>query len=529
MSVVKMRRSWLVVVLVFNVVSVRCVLRKDSNYWSNLASKELEEALNVKWNEGIAKNIILFIGDGMGPNTVTATRIYKGGESHRLSYEMFPHVGLLKTYSADKMVPDSAATATALLCGEKANQNTVGVSSLVQHRDCAASLKPGAELDSLATLAMKAGKSAGFVTTMRVTHATPGPVYAHSAARQWECDSSMPAGSEQCKDIARQLIEDSPGRDLNVIMGGGRQGLVANVTGSPGDPTSTWGCSRADGRDLIQEYRNNKQSRGLKYSVVSNNRELQNLNVNETDYLLGIFANAHLAYDNERDTGPEGMPSITDMVEAAIKVLKKNPKGFFLMVEGGNIDMAHHRGRAKLAVNEASAMEQAVQAALALTDHHDTLLVVTSDHTHTMTINGYPDRGANIFGVVGPSRFDGLNYTTISYGTGGPGSFKYSIETNETGAAHIVRQNPTAEETDSFKYEQIAAVPLDENIHGGGDVIVYARGPYAHLFHSIHEQHYVFHVLSYAAKIGPYSSGNSVQCSVAILSSGILSLILFRR
>ncbi|CAH2090105.1 unnamed protein product [Euphydryas editha] len=519
-----MRKSCLGVLFVFNFILIRCELRKDPDYWAELASKELEEALNVKWNEGIAKNIILFIGDGMGPNTVTATRIYKGGESHRLSYEMFPHVGLLKTYSADKMVPDSASTATALLCGAKVNHNTMGVNALVQHRDCAASLKPGVNLESLAALALKAGKSAGFVTTMRVTHATPGPLYAHSPARQWECDASVPAGSD-CKDIGRQLFEDFPGRDLHVIMGGGRQSLVPNATSTADDPTSTWACSRADGRDLIQHYRNDKQNRGLKYGVVSNNLELQNLNINETDYLLGIFANSHLQYENERNKGPEGMPSLTEMVEVAIKVLSKNSNGFFLMVEGGNIDMAHHRGRAKLAVNEASTMEQAVQVALKLTDKLDTLLVVTSDHTHTMTINGYPDRGSNIFGVIGPSRADGLNYTTIAYGTGGPGSVQYSVESVENGT-RIVRQNPSNVDTDSFSYEQIAAVPLEENYHGGGDVIVYAQGPYAHLFHNVHEQHYAFHVLSYAAKIGPYSTGNAAQYNVAILLTALLSLVL---
>lgn len=70
-------------------------------------------------------------------------------------------------------------------------------------------------------------------------------------------------------------------------MGGGRQSLVSNVTATPDDPTSAWACSRADGRDLIQHYRNDKQNRNLKYGVVSNNKELQNLNINETDYLLG--------------------------------------------------------------------------------------------------------------------------------------------------------------------------------------------------------------------------------------------------
>ncbi|XP_023949953.2 alkaline phosphatase isoform X2 [Bicyclus anynana] len=509
LSVVKMHRSGVVVLVVLCfIVPMRCSLRKDADYWTKLAVDELEEALNVKWNVGVAKNVILFIGDGMGPNTVTATRIYKGGESHRLAYEMFPHVGLLKTYSADKMVPDSASTATALLCGVKVNQNTVGVDSSAKHKDCKASLNPKAQLDSLAALALRAGKSAGFVTTMRVTHATPGPVYAHSAARTWECDSDMPTGTEKCKDIARQLVEDWPGRDLNVIMGGGRQGLMSNCTGTPSDPISSWACSRSDGRNLIKEYKADKQRRGLKYSIVSNNRELKKFNVNKTDYLLGIFANEHLRYESERDKGPDGMPSISDMVEAAVKVLQRNSKGFFLMVEGGNIDMAHHRGRAKVAINESSAMEEAVKLAVKMTDEKDTLIVVTSDHAHSLQINGYPDRGISIFGTTGPSKYDNLNYTILSYGTGGPGSFQYSIETNATGG-HIVRKDPNKVDTESFKYEQVSAIPLDENIHGGVDVAIYARGPYAHLFHNVHEQNYVFHAICYAANIGSYSIGTT--------------------
>ncbi|XP_045774165.1 alkaline phosphatase [Maniola jurtina] len=504
-----MRKSGVVVLFVFCfIVTVQCSLRKDADYWTKLATKELDEALRVKWNVGRAKNVILFIGDGMGPNTVTATRIYKGGESHKLSYEMFPHVGLLKTYSADKMVPDSSSTATALLCGVKVNQYTVGVDSTVKHKDCDASLNPNAHLDSLAAWALRAGKSTGFVTTMRVTHATPGPMYAHSAARIWECDRDLPTGAERCKDIARQLVEDWPGRDLNVIMGGGRQGLMTNATVTPSDPTSPWSCSRQDGRNLIEEYKKDKKSRRLKYSVVSNNRELREFNVNDTDYLLGIFSNEHLKYESERNKGPDGMPSISDMVEAALHVLKRNSNGFFLMVEGGNIDMAHHRGRAKVAINESSAMDDAVKLALGMTDEEDTLIVVTSDHAHSLQINGYPERGMNIFGTTGPSRADGLNYTILSYGTGGPGSFQYSVETNQNGS-RVVRQDPSTVDTDSFKYEQIAAIPLEENIHGGSDVTVYARGPFAHLFHNVHEQNYVFHVISYAAKMGPYSAGRS--------------------
>ncbi|XP_004928146.3 alkaline phosphatase [Bombyx mori] len=500
----------------FVIYAAKCTLRTDQQFWTELAENELAEALQVKWNLGVAKNVILFVGDGMGPNTVTATRIYKGGESHRLVYEKFPHVGLLKTYSANKMVPDSSCSATALFCGVKANQETIGVDASVKHKDCSASLRPEARLKSLASIALKAGKSAGFVTTMRVTHATPGPIYAHSADRKWECEDKMPASAAACKDIARQLVEDWPGKDLQVILGGGRQVLVSNSTGTKEDPLDTWSCIRKDGKDLIKEYQKDKHDRGLRYSYVSNNKQLKGFDVDQTDYLLGIFANGHLKYEHERNKGPEGMPSISDMVEAAIKVLRKNKNGYFLMVEGGNVDMAHHRGWAKRAIDESAALEGAVRLAAAHTDPRDTLLVVTSDHTHTLSINGYPYRGTDIFDIAQTSKYDNVNYTTLSYGTGGPGSMKYSVKTehNRTVAA---REDPGVN-TDSFDYQQIAAITLDENSHGGGDVVVYARGPHAHLFHNVHEQHYVYHAISYAAKMGAYSGTSAIYTNISLLA-----------
>nr|XP_049700424.1 alkaline phosphatase-like [Helicoverpa armigera] len=492
------------------VAVARSTLRSDQQYWNDLAHNELEEALKMQWNLNPAKNVILFIGDGMGPNTVTSLRIHKGGESHRLVFEKFPHMGLLKTYSANKMVPDSACTATAMFSGVKTNQDTVGVDATVQHQDCMTSLRPHARLESLAALALKAGKSTGFVTTMRVTHATPSPLYAHSASRRWECEALMPAGTS-CKDIARQLIEDWPGRDFQVIMGGGRQQLISNATGTDIDPISTspWTCYRQDGRNLIKTYMIDKKTRNLKHEVVMNNKELNEVDFDETDYLLGIFSNEHLSYEHLRNKSPEGMPSISEMVTAAIKVLQKNKNGYFLMVEGGNIDMAHHRGWAKIAVNEAAAMEEAVKVAADMTDERDTLLIVTSDHTHSLSINGYPDRGSSIFGIAQPSSFDGVNYTTLSYGTGGPGSFQYYVKTEADGTKKVARKDPSEDDTERYNYTQVAGIQLVENYHGGGDVAIYARGPYSHLFHNVHEQHYVFHAISYAAKIGEYSSGTA--------------------
>nr|CAD7580791.1 unnamed protein product [Timema californicum] len=103
-----------------------------------------------------------------------------------------------------------------MFSGVKSNYNTGGVDQTVQLDDCEASLKPEARLKSFVDWAILAGKDTGFVTTTRVTHATPGPLYSHFANRKWECESGMPETAKDCKDIARQLVEDEPGRSIKV-------------------------------------------------------------------------------------------------------------------------------------------------------------------------------------------------------------------------------------------------------------------------------------------------------------------------
>ena len=167
----------------------------DAAYWRSQARKALMDSLGVKHVERRARNVLLFVGDGMGPNTVTAARIYQGGESSRLVFDDFPHVGLLKTYAVDRQVPDSACTATALFSGVKGNYETVGVDANVKFRDCAASLRESYRVSSILAWAQRAGKATGFITTTRVTHATPSALYAHSADRRWECDTALPVNA----------------------------------------------------------------------------------------------------------------------------------------------------------------------------------------------------------------------------------------------------------------------------------------------------------------------------------------------
>lgn len=197
-------------------------------------------------------------------------------------------------------------------------------------------------------------------------HATPAALYAHSPDRRWECEARMPDIAKRlgCKDLARILIEDKPGKDINVIMGGGRQCLVSNITGTVDDPINTWACFSTDGRDLIRDWNSDKSQRGLRHKSISNTQQLRDIPSNDVDYILGVFANGHMPYEHERNTSPTGMPSLAEMTEKAIQILSKNQKGFLLMVESGMIDQAHHRGWAHRALSETVALNDAVEATI---------------------------------------------------------------------------------------------------------------------------------------------------------------------
>lgn len=169
----------------------------------------------------------------------------------------------------------------------KGNYETSGVDSDVPSGQCNESLQKDHQVHSILEWAQNANMGSGFVTTTRVTHATPAALYAHVPSRRWECEKNLNEHDVRrgCKDIARQLVEDKPGRDLNVIMGGGRQCLMSNVTGTPKDPVDTWACYSDDGRDLISEWYRSKSKK--QRAIASNNQQLHSIIPNQTEYLMG--------------------------------------------------------------------------------------------------------------------------------------------------------------------------------------------------------------------------------------------------
>ncbi|XP_030041679.1 alkaline phosphatase, tissue-nonspecific isozyme isoform X2 [Microcaecilia unicolor] len=311
---------------------------KNPKYWRDQAQASLKTALYLQdhLNTNVAKNIILFIGDGMSVATVTAARILKGqlngkpGEETQLEMDKFPYMALSKTYNTDAQVPDSAGTATAYLCGVKANAGTVGVSAAALQGQCYT--MRGNEVDSILNWAKQAGKSAGLVTTTRVTHATPSAAYAHSVDRSWYSDNDMPPEAIQqgCKDIAWQLVKNIP--DIEVILGGGRKYMYPRNTPDVEYPWD-WHANgtRLDGLNLTKIWMENKP-RGQVARYVWNRNQLLALDPRKVDYVLGLFEPADMKFEQERKRSTD--PSLSEMVQVAIQILQKNPKGFFLLVEG---------------------------------------------------------------------------------------------------------------------------------------------------------------------------------------------------
>ncbi|MEQ8515522.1 MAG: alkaline phosphatase, partial [Chromatocurvus sp.] len=162
-----------------------------------------------------ARNVILFVGDGMGISTITAARILDGqrkgmsGEGNSLSFEHFPFAGLVKTYNTDSQTADSAGTMSAMMTGVKTRIGVFGVDETALRGDCAGGRSR--ELVSVLELAELAGKSTGIVSTARITHATPAATYARSAERDWEDDTELSpvARDAGCTDIASQLVNST--------------------------------------------------------------------------------------------------------------------------------------------------------------------------------------------------------------------------------------------------------------------------------------------------------------------------------
>lgn len=337
------------------------------------------------------------------------------------------------------------------------------------------------------------------MTTTRVTHASPTGTHGHTSNRDWEYDTpikEMCGDDTNIPDVAHQLVHGDVGKKFKVILGGGRCNFI---TTNEIDDEGELGL-RTDGRNLIDEWLKERGKEGTaKY--IWHKQQLDEVDVNSTDYLLGLFENSHCMYHldilNNKLVHQE--PSLTEMTATAIKFLQKEENGFFLFVEAGMIDNAHHINLAHKALEDTNELSRAVEVAKTLTNEEDTLIVVTSDHSHVMSYSGNGKRGNDIFGFAEKSDEDEKPFFTLSYANG-PGYY------NTFNKKRSTRLDLTNVDYHDPNFPQSATVPLKKDTHGGEDVGIYASGPWSHLFTGTYEQNNIALLMAYAAQIGPYSN-----------------------
>lgn len=291
-------------------------------------------------NRKPVKNVILFIGDGMGPTHVILSRYYSlfvlGKELNMTRAMNNGSTAYMTTYSLKHLVSDSASAATAMATGYKTSNGMISMTP------------DGVPRITILEKAYELKKSAGLVTVTRITHATPAAFASHIDDRDKEAD------------IAIQMLKTG----VDVMLGGGLQFFI---------PRHEKGSKRSDDQSLLET------AQQIGYTIVKDATDLRTLETSKTKKLLGLFKDGHMSYNIDRDNTKE--PSLVEMTKTAIEILEKNNNGFFLMVEGGLIDQAAHQNDAASTMREVLEFDQAIGVGLEYTKkNQDTLLVVTGDH-----------------------------------------------------------------------------------------------------------------------------------------------------
>jgi alkaline phosphatase len=462
-----------------------------------------------------AKNVIFFVGDGMGVSTVTAARVYSVGVGGQLVIDQFPYTALSKTYSADSITPDSAPTMTAMMSGVNTNQSVIGFGEGTEPNDFNGDGDGQAQW-TLLEMAKARGMRVGVVSTAEITHATPAATYAHINQR-----NNQNAIALQALPTA-ETYNERLGTGVDVLLGGGRRHFLPTTTVDEEGGSG----ARTDSRDLRAEF----QAAGYRY--VWNKAGFNALQPGHLP-VLGLFERGHMEYDYDRPGDLGGEPSIKDMTVKAIQLLqassRRRPHGYFLHVESGRIDHAHHAGNAYRALADAQALDEAIGAAAQMVDLRDTLIVVSADHSHVFNIAGYPMRpleelpyavtsyspgyattgeaGHGILdvvydlnqttGVVEESTDrDGVPYTILGYsnGPGYRGTARVDPRSDAfAGFGGVVPSGPA-----DSAYLQESTVPLGSETHSGEDVAIYAIGPGADRVRGTVKNTHIFHTMRQA-------------------------------
>jgi len=409
---------------------------------------------------GRARNVILFLGDGMGDSEITIARNYQAGADGRLWLDTLPLTGAYTTYALQESNPslidyvtDSAASGTGWATGVKTSNGRI--SSVAGTGNAVTSLP------TILEHAQRAGFLTGNVSTAEITDATPAVLNAHINERGCQGPADMSACGPSKKDNGGpgSIAEQSVDHMVNVLLGGGRGRFAQTVTGGAGK-----------GKTVIQY----AQSKG--YTYVDNAAALE---ATSASHVLGLFNNGNMSLEwsglqaiaspgsglpagqvcseNQR---PSNEPSLAAMTSKAIDLLDDEPgqgswrehgenenghrrkRGFFLQVEGASIDKQDHVERPCEQIGETVAFDRAVRVGLEYARRHpDTLIIVTADHAHTSQIVPVPSvSDTSRPGTLSTLLTGDRSLMTVSYGTRAHGQSQ-----DHTGAqVRIAAQGPQA-------------------------------------------------------------------------------------
>ncbi|VDK82036.1 unnamed protein product [Dibothriocephalus latus] len=483
-------------------------------YWEADARMNFEESEKIMSDKAKdarkAKNVILFLGDGMGLPSIAAGRFYANkkldGKPSKFSFENWDYNTVARTYDLETMVmlcvkknlstPPSPKCNGLLhyltLAGTKTRTGMLGVSGAIKVKECVA-YNDTVKTISILKAAAKAGKATGILTTARVTHASPAGAFGHSAFRDWESDKDVQKDCQtdcSCVDLAQQLALEN--LDVNVILGGGRAKFLPNTTKLATDENE-----RLDGKDLTDMWLKAQLAKGRKAAYAGTIEAYKAVDTSKVDYFMGLLYPSHLPYVLHRTPGEPTLPELT---EKAIQILQHNPNGFFLFVEGGRIDHGHHDNKAKHALTELVEMSEAVDKAVSMVNMEETLIIVTADHSHSFEIVGRPARFDSLLVKdkhYGPNALDKKGLLPLMY-INGPGA-----PVNET---RKDVNKMTDEETSGNDFLQQALVPIRWSTHGGDDVPVYATGPFSWMFHRTVDNTFIAQTMKYAMCVEPYTA-----------------------
>lgn len=373
-----MKRIKLFVTVLALIISVSNSYSQDISFYTPPANSNSYTNIDGR----IVKNVIMFIGDGMGINIMQAARLKAVGADGKLFIEKLPILGKKTTHSADKLITDSAATATAMSTGYKTNNGMIGYSP------------DGKWLPTLLEMARDRGMATGLVATSGVTHATPASYAAHVEDR------------DNYFKIAEQMFDTR----VNVLLGGGREYFI---------PQTTKGSKRKDGKDILKDFLD------AGYSYATNNDELW---AAQGEYILGFFQ------DGALDTISPDEPSVLSMTLKALEVLSKDDDGFFLMVEGSQIDWEAHDNELEKTIRQLLLFDMAVKAGYDFARQlGNTLIVVTADHeTGGLILRGGNLKGENLKASWASGSHSPSDVLVYSYG---PGSIDFAGSYDDTDIA----------------------------------------------------------------------------------------------